>query len=111
MAEDIIKKRKIALEEKLVEYNKLKIEEKLKSFKGINKIIVDINTKKISIEYNLLKINLKFIESEIQKLGYKLSQKWFERTKRDMLHDTEKNELDNFHINPICCSNPGELLK
>ena len=109
MAEEtIIKKRKIALEGEVAESDKSKIEEKLKTFKGINKIIVDLNTKKISIEYDLLKITLKFIESEIRKLGYKLSQKWFERIKRNMLYDTEQNEIDNFHTKPVCCSNPEE---
>ncbi len=110
MAEEtIIKKRKIALGGEIEESGKLKIEGKLRTFKGINKVIVNLNTKKISIEYNLLKVNLKFIESEIQKLGFKLSEKWLERIKRDMLHDTEQNEIDNFHTKPICCSNIGEL--
>lgn len=107
--ETVIKKRKITIEGEIEESDKLKIEEKLRTFKGINKIIVDLNTKKISIEYNLLKVNLKFIESEIQKLGFKLSKKWFERIKRDMLHDTEKNEIDSFHTKPVCCSNIEEL--
>ncbi|MBS3097413.1 heavy-metal-associated domain-containing protein [Candidatus Woesearchaeota archaeon] len=109
--EIVIKKRKISLDGELAESDKLKIEEKLKAFNGINKIIVDVDTKKISIEYDLLKVTLEFVESEIQKLGYKLSQKWLERTKRNMAHYTEKNEIDNLNMKPVCCSNPEELLK
>lgn len=103
--ETIIKKRKIILEGEIAESDKLKIEGKLRILKGIIRINFDISTKKISIEYDLLKVNLNFVESEIQKLGFKLSEKWFERTKRDMLHDTEKNEIDNFNAKPGCCSN------
>lgn len=109
--ESILKKRTITLEGKITESDKLKIEERLKSFEGINKIIIDVNTKKISIEYDLLKATLEFIESEIKKLGYKLSQKWFERIKRNTAHYTEQNEIDNLHTKPVCCSNPEELLK
>jgi copper chaperone CopZ len=109
--ESILKKRTITLDGNITESDKSRIEEKLKSFKGINKTIVDVNTKKILIEYDLLKATLEFIESEIKKLGYKLSQKLFERVKRNTAHYTEQNEIDNLHTKPVCCSNPEGLSK
>lgn len=107
---EIIKKRKINVEGMTCEGCEKKIDEALSKINGIKQVKAD-KAGKVYLEYDLMKIKLKGIEEQIIKLGYKLPNKFLDRTKRGFIHDTEQNEYDNMNApDTPCCSNPKEIL-
>ncbi len=104
----LIKNRKIRLSCASRNFTR-KIAQQLGEMNGVNKL--EFNEKKgvLTITYNLESIMLKKIEEMISAQGLQLDNSLLARWKRSWLHFAEQNELDNFHVQPSCCSDPNEL--
>ena len=106
----LIKTRKIRLSGSSRNSTK-KIARQLTATNGVNKL--EFNEKKgiLTITYNLESIMLKKIEEVITAQGLHLDNGLLARWKRGWAYFSEQNELDNFHVQPSCCSDPNELHK
>lgn len=66
---------------------------------------------KVYVKYDLMKVRLEKIEQEIVKLGYKLPDKFLQKMKRGLIHDSEATEYENMNLpDAQCCSNPDAVL-
>lgn len=106
---EVIKKRKIIVEEIQDIPTGQKLGKILAGLKGITSVDV-YREGRIMCEYDLTEINLEKIEKRIEKEGLKLSESMLSRLKRSFLYFTEQNEFDNLNVVPgKCCSSlPGE---
>ncbi len=110
MSDQLIKKRKIAIDRVNDKLNVYEIRTRLKNIEGIIAVGLDEERRDIKIEYDLWKINFETIEKFLEEFGLGLSQKIAERIKRGMAKFTEQNELDNLTAKPVSCglcSNEG----
>ena len=73
----------------------------------------EFNEKKgvLTITYNLESIMFKKIEEMITAQGVQLDNGLLARWKRGWANFSEQNELDNFHVQPSCCSDPNIVAK
>ena len=79
---------------------------------GVIDASLDTAQQKLDFTYDLEKINLKTIEHALAHQGYNLSSSLLSRLKRNWLHYTEENELENYNAPAQpCCSHPDEHLK
>ena len=79
---------------------------------GVIDASLDTAQQKLKFTYDLEKINLKMIEQTLGHQGYTLSSSLLSRLKRNWLHYTEENELENYNAPAQpCCSHPDEHLK
>ena len=108
---EIIKKRKIKISD-LSLSNFEKIKARFQGFHGIRELSCKETKHELWITYDLEKVTLKEIMSGIVSLGLHPADGFWHRLKRNMLYDSEKNELDNLHAEPLpCCSNMDEILE
>lgn len=107
---ELIKTRKIRLSGASRSSTK-KIARQLTETNGVNKL--EFNERKgiLTITYNLESIMLKKIEDIIATQGVQLDNSLLARWRRGWAHFSEQNELDNFHVQPSCCSDPKILTK
>jgi hypothetical protein len=103
----LIKNRKIRLSPSSRNFPK-KIAKQLGETEGVNKLEFNDRDGVLTINYNLESIMLKKIEEMITAQGLKLDNSLLARWRRSWTHFTEQNELDNFHFQPSCCSDPNE---
>ncbi len=66
---------------------------------------VNIDQRKISIDYNLIEITASQIEQALENAGATLGSGWSERLKRGWVHYTEENELDHLAAGEAACCN------
>jgi hypothetical protein len=104
----LIKNRKIRLSQPSRNFTK-KIAKHLAEINGVNKLEFNERKGVLTITYDLDSIMLKKIEEMISAQGLQLDNSLLARWKRSWLHFAEQNELDNFHVQPSCCSDPNEL--
>ncbi len=107
----IIKHRKVVFEH-YNDFSKAEIYmDALLSHPGVLQVSVDAVNGTLEISYNLELVNLKQIEELLAQKGLKLPNTFWARTKRNWIHYTEENELENAHApDAPCCSHPDEML-
>lgn len=72
--------------------------------------IIQVNEKatdKLSVEYDLMKVNLVEIEKILESLELSLSQSFAQKFKRGWINFVEENEAKNLRSVPVdCCAPP-----
>ena len=61
---------------------------------------------RLKVVFNLMTIRAEEIESLVKESGILLSERFFDRFRRDWRHYLEKNEYDNIIIEPHSCCKP-----
>ena len=108
---EAIKHRVIHVEGMTCEGCERSVIERLLSKDGIRSVEADSQTGRVEVCYDLLKINLKTIESEIIDLGYRPNVSFLGKIRSGWAHFTEENEHGNLTAKSSpCCSNPDEHL-
>ena len=88
------------------------ISEELSKLNGVTKVHPENKNNSVEIEYDLMKINLKDIESRLSEIGYPVKKGFFNSIKTGFIKYSEENEKDNLTSKPSpCCSNPDEILE
>ena len=107
-----IKKRKIFVDNISCISCEDKIRDELVKMNGIDEVQVNRRSGKVSVVYDLLKIDFEKIEQKIGEIGYTIHESFFDRLKDKYIHFTEENERDNINA-PLmpCCSHPDNILK
>ncbi len=101
----VMKHRRFQLEKVVAGLQHERLQFALKQLMSVEDISIDGCT--ISMTYNLLEINARQIESALRDAGMQLSNSWWQRLKRNWIHYTEENELDNLTTAAsACCNRP-----
>ena len=91
--------------------NAEKYADALRKQNGVIEVEVDTNKGRLAVRYNLKLITMEKIESVLAEQGYAWPNSFWQRSKRNWLHYTEQNELDNANVpDAPCCSHPDEIL-
>jgi len=78
---------------------------------GVLEVTPDHEKGQLAVRYNLKLINMEKMENVLAEQGYAWPNSFWQRTKRNWLHYTEQNELDNANVpDAPCCSHPEEIL-
>jgi hypothetical protein len=107
----VIKKRRIKISDLSISDFE-KIRDHFQGNQGIRELTCKDTKQELRIAYDLEKVTLKEIMDGIVSLGIHPADGFWRRLKRKILYDSEKNELDNLHAEPLpCCSNMDEILE
>ncbi|MFX0141602.1 MAG: heavy-metal-associated domain-containing protein [Candidatus Hodarchaeota archaeon] len=106
----LIKTRKIRLSGSSRNFTR-KIAQQLSEMNGVNKLEFNERKGVLTITYDLESIMFKKIEEMLTAQGLQLDNSLLARWKRGWVHFSEQNELDNFHVQPSCCTDPKILTK
>lgn len=82
------------------------ITEALSMLGGVVKVESKWQKGLVTITYDLQKTRIQEVERLLTEIGYPPQNGYFARKKRDWIHFTEKNELDNLKHVGHCCSKP-----
>tara|TARA_R110001592_G_scaffold362925_2_gene678872 strand:+ start:554 stop:1009 length:456 start_codon:yes stop_codon:yes gene_type:complete len=89
----VLKKRRIYLNENITDELKKTIDESLKVLMGVKEL--SFHTQELFVIYDLLEISLETIEQNIEASTAKLRKTLFDNIKRGIIHYSEDCELDN----------------
>ena len=102
---DIIKRRVFALEQPLSGLQREGLKAALSQLMSVRNLHIDAD--RVSIDYNLLEISASQIEAALEQAGARMGSGWAARLKRNWIHYTEENELDNLAAgDTACCNKP-----
>ena len=73
---------------------------------GIQDVQPDWRKNKVTLTYDLRTVRIQEVEKLLTEIGYPPDPGFFHRKKRDWIHFTEKNEVDNLRHVAHCCSKP-----
>ncbi len=73
---------------------------------GIREVKPDWKRNSVTVTYDLYRVRAQEVEKILAEIGYPPDPGLFHRTKRDWLHFTEQNEVDNLKHVAHCCSKP-----
>jgi copper chaperone CopZ len=82
------------------------IAEALSALNGVTHVQSDWRNNTVTVTYDLFRVKVQDVEKMFYEIGYPPDSGFFQRKKRDWLHFTEKNELDNLKYVGHCCSKP-----
>jgi len=82
----------------------VKIREGLGSHDGVLMIAVSPSRKKVTVEYDLHRIQFPAIEKALAEMGLELSSNWLHSLQHNWLRFSEENELANLKHKPHCCN-------
>jgi copper chaperone CopZ len=106
-----IKNRLLSVDNMKCEGCEENIKKELSNLNGVAEVEANYKTKTVSVKYDILKVNLKNIESKMNKIGYYLRKNLLYRMKIGLIHFLEENEQDNLNSSStMCCSNPTKIL-
>ncbi len=79
--------------------------------KGITDVRIDEGKGVLELSYNLEFITMERVETLLRDAGMVMPKSILAKTKRNWIHFTEENELENAHVpGAPCCSHPDEIL-
>ena len=82
------------------------IADALSELQGVGKVDSEWKKGEVTVTYDLHKTRIQDVEKLLSDIGYPPASGFFARKKRDWVHFTEKNEVDNLKHQAHCCSKP-----
>jgi copper chaperone CopZ len=82
------------------------IADALSMLDGVSRVTSNWKKGLVTVEYDLHKTKIKEVEKLLSDIGYPLANGFFANRKRDWVHFTEENEINNLKHTGHCCSKP-----
>lgn len=88
----------------------LQITQALEDLEGMMEVEANWLQGQVSVTYDLNRLNLQEVERVMQRLGFPLDDHLLARVKREIMHFTEQNELENLQFRPQLPNQPPNHL-
>ena len=109
---ELIRKRTIKIENMTCAGCGVTITDELSKLDGVISVKADYKKGIVNVEYDLMHIELKDIESKLNDMDYSVNKRFLYRLRDGFVHFTEENERNNQTTKPAsCCSNPTDILE
>ncbi|MBF0590079.1 MAG: heavy-metal-associated domain-containing protein [Magnetococcales bacterium] len=82
------------------------IEDAVSILDGVSEVNGDWRNNSVTVTYDLQQVRIQEVEKLLTEIGYPLDGGFLQRKKRDWIHFTEQNEIDNLNHVAHCCSKP-----